>query len=305
MRKARVTVPAVATNLGPGIHSLGLALGLHLTVTFVERNDSTLIIESHGEGSADLSSDGYHPVMRAAMRVFQRIEEAPIGLRLDVRNTIPLDVGLGAEAAMTVAGLMGANNLMGMPLGRDELLALGAELLGRADGLVAAMLGGLTVADSRGRGVVYRRVEIAPLKVLVVLPEIVTFDPAELRLPESVAFEEALHNIGRHALLVEALREGDFEQLSHVLADPLIDPLIARRVPGYKLAVEAARKAGALGITFSGNGPAILVFALFNHYRIADAMQRVFDERGILSRVWTLPVDLQGVVVAVAEMHPD
>lgn len=305
MRKAKVTVPAVCTNIGPGIHSIGLALGLHLTVAFVERGDSQLIIDTHGEGGADLSPDCYHPVMRAATRIFQQVEDAPFGLRVDVRNAIPLNVGLGAEAAMTVAGLMGANNLMGMPLTRDELVVLGAEIVGQADGIVAAMLGGLTVSTPDEQGVIYRRIDTAPLKVLVVLPELPDYDPGEIPQPKTLSLADALSNIGRQPLLLEALREGDFTLLSKVLGDRVLEPGYASRIPGYAEAVEAAQQAGALGVTITGQGPALVIFSLFNHYRIADAVQRVFDARDTLSRVWTLAVDTQGVVVTAAEMHPD
>ncbi len=305
MRKARVTVPAVCTNLGPGIESLGLALGLHVSAAFVERSDSTLLIETHGEGSADLPADCYHPVMYAAVRVFQRVEDSPLGLRVDVQNAIPLNSGLGAEEAMTVAGLMGANNLMGMPLGRDELIALGAEILGRVDGLVAAMLGGLTVSALGERGAIFRRVEVAPLKVLVVAPQLDGYDPEDALPPETIAYRQAADNVARAGLLIEALRSGDYRLLSQVLDDRVLDPWLGERIPGFAEAMDAALRAGALGVTITGNGPALLIFALANHYRIADAVQSVFDSRDILSRVWTLLVDTQGVVVTAAEVHPE
>jgi homoserine kinase len=304
MRKARVTVPAVGTNLGPGINSLGLALGLHVSAAFVERGDTEFLVETQGEGAPDLSADCYHPVLRAAIRVFQQLEDAPLGLRVHVRNNIPLDAGLGADAAMTVAGLMGANSLMGMPLSRDELIRIGAELLGRADGLVAAMLGGLTISVAGEQGVVYQRIDVVPMKVLVIMPELADYADEDVALPQTIELQDALHNIGRQALLVEALRDGDYSLLSRVLSDRILEPLLARRIPGYKDAVDAARRAGALAVTLTGNGPALLVFSLANHYKIADAVQRVFDERDTLSRVWTLTVDTQGVVVTAAEMHP-
>ena len=38
-------------------------------------------------------------------------EDAPVGLRVNVRNGIPMNCGLGAEAAMTVAGLVVSSRL--------------------------------------------------------------------------------------------------------------------------------------------------------------------------------------------------
>jgi homoserine kinase len=306
MRKAKVTVPAVATNLGPGVSSLALALGLHVTVRFVERTDSHLLVESHGTDVADLSPDCYHPVMYAAVRVFQQLEDGPSGLRVDVRNAIPMNCGLGAEAAMTVAGLVGANNLMGAPLDRDTILALGTEIVGRADGLVAAMLGGLTVSTpAEDGGLLYRRIDVDPFKFLVIVPDIDGYDPEAIPLPSSIELPAVLHNLGGQLLLTEALREKDFDLLKRVLSDHIIEPHLARRIPGYDDVVQAALQAGALGVSISGNGPALLVFTLYNHYKIADAIQQLFDRQNILSRVWTLTVDTQGVVVMAAETRPN
>lgn len=301
MRKAKVTVPAVCTNIGPGVESLALALSLHLTVTFIERSDTHLLIESYGENGADFSPDCYHPVMYAALRVFQQVEDAPLGLRIDVRNEIPLHVGLGAIDAMTVAGLVGANSLMGNPLTRDELLTLGADLLGRADGLVGAMLGGLTVSASGASTVIYRPIEVEPFKVLVILPELEDYDAAAWQPPQVVDLPAALYNSGRQTLVVEALRNNDFELLEQVFDDHILEPQLGREIPGYGQVVAAAQAAGAVGVTISEKGPALLVFALYNHFRIADAIQSVFDGQDILSRVWTLQVDTQGVVVTAAE----
>ncbi len=301
MRKAKVTVPAVSTNLGPGVQSLGLALGLHLTATLIERGDTRLVIESHGEGSADLTPDCYHPVMYAAIRVFQRLEDSPLGLRVDVQNMIPLNSGLGAEAAMTVAGLVGANNLMGTPLSRDNLIAMGAELMGRPDGVIAAMLGGLTLSAAGDGGGLYRRIDVEPLRVVVVVPQLDDYDPAVIPLPKTVALADAVYNLGRQVLVADALRTSDFELLGQAMDDRLLRPHLSAHIPGLAEAFEAARRAGAVAVTVSGEGPALLAFALYNHYKIADAIQSVFDRHDIMSRAWTLPVDTQGVVITAAE----
>lgn len=304
MRKVIVTVPAVSTNLGPGLGSLGLALGLHVTAAFLERNDTQLLVETHGEGGSDLSPDCYHPVMYAAVRVFQRVEDAPLGLRVDVRNRIPVDVGLGAEDAMTVAGLVGANNLLGMPLSREELVLLGGEILDRADGVAAAMLGGLVVTARTDQRPVFRRVNVPTFKVLLVTPQLDSYAEVVSALPDSVSFAAALKNLGRQALVVEALRSEDFELLGSVLMDDLLEPGLVRHIPAFAAARQAALDAGAVGVTISGRGPSLVVFATGNHYRIADAVQSVFDEQGVLSRVWTVPVDTQGVVVTAADLTP-
>lgn len=305
MRKAKITVPAVSTNLGPGIESLALALGMHVTATLIERSDTRLVIESGGEGHALLPPDCEHPVMYAAVRVFQRLEDAPLGLRVNVRSAIPLQVGLGAEAAMTVAGLVGANSLMGTPLSRDELIAMGMEIIGRPDGVIAAMLGGLTISAADDGRALYRRIEMAaPPKVVVVVPEILDYDSAQPARSKTVALTDAIYNLGRAPLVTEALRAGDAGLLVQALDDRLLRPSFSKAITGFDAAVAAARTMGADGVTISGEGPALLIFARFNHRRIAAAVEAAFGRHGVSARSWTLPVDTQGVVVTAAETLP-
>jgi homoserine kinase len=145
---------------------------------------------------------------------------------------------------------------------------------------------------------------ISPYKVLIILPQIADYDADLIRPAAKLNAEDALFNLGRLALAVEALRDGDFELLGRTFHDRLLTPALERTIPGFHEAIEAAYEAGAAAVTVSGLGPAFLVFTLFNHYKIADAVQSVFDTRDILSRVWTLTVDTQGVVVTAAETLP-
>jgi len=299
MRKAKVIVPAVSANLGPGVESLALALALHVMVLFNERSDTRLVIEAEGEDSAELEPDCLNPVMYAAVRVFQCLEDSPLGLHVRIRNSIPLRAGLGASAAMTVAGLVGANALMSSPLQRDDLIALGAGILGHPGEVIAAMLGGLTVCTTAP--IFYRRLDMAPLKVVVVVPDLPDYSQERTFWPEIVALSDAIFNLGRLALVIEALRAGDFDLLAHTLDDRLLWPYLRDRIPGFAQAAEAGRRAGALGVTISGEGPALLAFALVNHRKIAVNMETAFRTQGIDARSWTLPVDTQGVVVSAAE----
>lgn len=300
MRTAKISVPAVSANLGPGMQSVGLALALHVSVTLSERRDTRLLVDMRGEGSTQLPPDVNNPVIYAAVRVFQRMEDAPLGLHADIRNQIPLGVGLGSQHALTVAGLVGANVLMESPLSRDELITIGAELTGRPDSIVAAMLGGLTVTSRDEGRILARRMEVVPLKLIVVAPRILDYDPALQDVPVP-SIPAAVHNLGRVALLVDALRRGDFDLLAQTLDDQLLEPHLAGRIPGFNAAVQAAKAAGAVGVSISGDGPALLIFALYNHRVITSRVEAAFNEAGFDARSWVLAADTQGVVISAAE----
>jgi hypothetical protein len=151
MTKVSVSVPAVCTNLGSGYHVLGLALNLRTVVEMSLTGDDQLRIVSQGEGADALPANFYHPVAVAATRLFQEVEEAPPGLSIVCNNRIPLRVGLSSRAAMTVAGLVGANNLLGGPLPREALIELAARLSDHPEATATALNGGLGIW-ARGGG---------------------------------------------------------------------------------------------------------------------------------------------------------
>lgn len=303
MHKVNVSVPAVSTNVGPGYDVLGLALNLRNIIEMSLSSDDQLVIEVRGEGAGDLPDNVYHPVMRAAIKLFQRLEQAPAGLTVRCTNTIPLDVGLSAQSTLIVGGLVGANNLLGSPFSHDDLIQMAADLSGQPEVVVTAMRGGLGICATRPDGrLIYRSIDIVPLRVVLVVPTLMGY-AQRLRddLPARVPLADAVHNIGHTALLIEALRSGDFNLLRAATADRLHEPHRVEHIQGYRAVLDAAYESGALAVTLCGAGPALIAFATFNHQGIENAMQGAFRAAGIESRAWSVGVDQQGVVISVVQ----
>lgn len=302
MYKVHVSVPAVSTNVGPGYDVLGLALNLRNQIEMSLGDGDALTVRVEGEGKDILPDNYYNPVMKAAIYLFQRLEQAPAGLNVYCVNRIPLDVGLSARATMIVGGLVGANNLLGSPFSHDELIHMASDLSGQPEAVVTAMRGGLGITATGLDGMFYRAIEVVPLRVVIALPILADYAP-RLRsdLPPHVPLANAVHNIGHTALLIEALRNGDFKLLARAVPDRLVEPHRRDHIPGYRAVVESAREAGALAVTLCGAGPALLAFATFNHQSIESAMQGAFRATGIEARTWTLGVDTQGVVISMVE----
>lgn len=298
MKKIKITLPAAATDLGPGLNSLGLALSLYCTVEITERRDEALLVETEGEGAGDYPVGLRHPVMLGLMRVFQKQERAPLGLSIRIFSRIPPNSGLGAEAAFWVAGIIGANNLLDNPFTRTQILELAAQVTRQPDCAVTTILGGLTVSLLDGEALICRAFSGAPLTVIVALPQIDHY--AAEPLPERIPMADALFNLSRAPLLLDALREGDLNLIGQVLDDRLCLPHLKPHIPGYERAAEMAVRAGALAVTVSGEGPALIAFAKDNHQRIATTIEIAFENAGVKARSWVLPIDTQGVVVSVA-----
>jgi homoserine kinase len=303
MHKVSVSVPAVSTNVGPGYDVLGLALNLRNVIEMSLTPGDQLDVAVQGEGDSVLPGNVYNPVMRAAIKLFQKLEQAPVGLTVRSTNRIPFDVGLSARATMFVGGLVGANNLIGNPFSHEDLISLAAEITSQPESVVTAMRGGLGVCSRAANGsLLYRAIETMPLRVVVAVPHLPGYQH-RLRdaLPANVPLQDAVHNIGNTALLIEALRDGDFRLLREVCRDRLHEAHRIELIPGYAAAVEAATNAGADAVTLSGAGPAMLAFAGFNHQSIESAIQAGFAQAGVDARTWSIGIDLQGVVISVVE----
>ncbi len=295
MLKVKVTVPAACTNWSAGLESIALALALPETVEFGIRADSKLSITVQGEGNRPATLQ--HPALRAAVILFQAQERAPAGLNVTISSRIPLGCGLEDNTALTIGGLIAANNLLDVPLKRDSLLEMACTLTGKPATPIAAMLGGLVIAT--GQGGLYRRIAPAPIQVVIAAPDMMAYTDPLPTLPP-ILLADSGRGAARVALAIEAFRVGDWPLLARVLPDPATDSSRRALIPGAEEAVAAAREAGAVCTVVGGGGPMLMAFAQVNHKRIEDAMQAAFSAAGLRSRTWTLGLDVQGVTVSVS-----
>ncbi len=301
MRRVKITLPATITDLGPGLGGLGMALGLHTTIEVSERTDDQLIVETAGEDAGRYAVGLRHPVIIGLIRVFQRLEDTVLGLNVRIDNRIPHAAGLGVETAYITAGIIAANNLLSNPYKREDVLSIAAEETQRPDQVTAAVLGGLVSAVLEGDTLLHRSLPVASLQVVIIAPDTDDFAEAvEGRIPERVLLTDALYNLGRVPLLLDALREGNLDLLGKVAGDRLYAPHTRALVPGAERATDEALRLGASAV-IGTHGGALVAFADKNHARIADAMKAALRDAGASARAWTLPIDRQGIVISVMQ----
>jgi homoserine kinase len=304
-----VRLPATSANLGPGFDSAGLALDLWNRFTLAAGQPGhELSVEIAGEGATELPRDASNLVYQTFLDELAAEGVRPVErLRLGSDNAIPCASGLGSSSAAVLAGLVFARAYLARRRGepyrfdtaeKSAILARGVEIEGHGDNLAPALFGGLVIVYTEGRRFLFRQVPMEPRQVVVCVPayEYLTAT-ARAALPTEVPLRDAVYNLGRSMLVIEALRTGDDGLLAHALNDRLHEPFRFPAIPGARAARDAALRAGAVAVTLSGAGPGLLAFARHHHAEIGRAMEGAFAAEGLAARSWQLTTTAQGARV--------
>ncbi|HEY8550968.1 MAG TPA: homoserine kinase [Vicinamibacterales bacterium] len=289
LTRTPVRVPGSTSNLGPGFDALGLALQLYLEV-------SVTAVEDDRRGELQFDFEGGVPPGENAIEQAIRSYAAQRGLtlpslRLSVRNEIPVQAGLGSSAAAIVAGLRIVERLA--PVRRaDELLEAATALEGHPDNVSASLLGGLTASAQIGDRVTSVAAPWpAAIRVVVATPRLgLATKAARAVLPREVPQADAIHNVQRTALLLQAIHTGRVDAVRDALADRLHQPYRAPLVPGLAEAL-AFEHPSLLGAFLSGAGPSIAAFAIGDPAPVAALFDDLYRVRlGLACDVRTLDV---------------
>ena len=254
----RVVAPASTANLGPGFDAAAAALELWNEVVVEEGsfpNGSGIAIE--GEGAAELPRDAAHLTLRA-FALF-----APVaGHRFSFVNRIPLERGLGSSAAAIALGLVAGAAVGGSSPSLAELLALGEEIEGHADNLAAALYGGVCIATNRNGSTNVARIgSDMPVAAILAVPAARTNTAASRNgLPATITHADAAYNAASAALLGAAIASGDATFLRDAFDDRLHEQYRSADAP-LLAALRADAPNGTVGITLSGSGPSVVVWA--------------------------------------------
>jgi homoserine kinase len=253
-----VRAPASTANLGPGFDCAAAALDLWNELHVEPAVNGLPLVVLEGEGAEELPQTEEHLALRAFALV------APLeGRRFRFVNRIPLERGLGSSAATVAAGLVAGLAAAGRDASPDEVLELGLPLEGHADNLAAAVRGGVCLIWRNGSGHsrARRLATDLPLAPVVVVPSSrVNTLTSRGRLPESLPHQEAAAAAAQAALLGAAIAAGDAGLLADAFHDRLHEPF---RAPDAPLLEELRSRpvAGSIGVTLSGSGPSVVVWA--------------------------------------------
>ena len=250
----RFVSPASTANLGPGFDAAAAALELWNELVVEE---APFAVEIEGEGADELPRDASHLALRAFAH-FAPVER----YRFSFRNRIPLERGLGSSAAAIAAGLVAGATIAGRNAQPAELLSLGTRLEGHSDNLAAALYGGVCLTWQRnGAPRASRIAQSLPAAVIVAVPQERTNTAAARNgLPFTVKHDDATVTAGAAALLGAAIVAGDPELLGAAFSDRIHEPYRAPNAPLFT-ALRDRPPEGSLGVTLSGSGPSVVVWA--------------------------------------------
>ncbi|MEB3166252.1 MAG: homoserine kinase [Cyanobacteriota bacterium] len=295
-----VEVPATTANIGPGFDCLGaaLALGNRFEMRVIQGGGERFELVIEGSEGSHLRGGPDNLVYRAAQRVWREAGLEPVGLEARVRLAVPPARGLGSSATAIVAGLIGANALMGEPLGREKLLELAIDIEGHPDNVVPSLVGGLCLtakaASHRWRVV---RCEWNPSVLAVVAIPSIRLSTSEARraMPRSIPISDAVMNLGALTLLLQGLRSGNGDLIADGMHDRIHEPYRWGLIQGGRAVREAAMEAGAWGCVISGAGPTLLALAPdATAQRVGEAMVQRWQQEGVTSRSAVLGLQTRG-----------
>jgi homoserine kinase len=296
--KATVRVPATSANLGPGFDVFGLAINWYNRFTVEESEQFEIIIRGRwGELTDSEDNLFYHSFRSLFDKSGERIP--PVQITLDLR--VPPGRGFGSSATAVVGGLMAANAFLGHRYSKEELLPFAIELERgqHPDNVAPAILGGLVVITSGDSQIAYVKLPFpSKIKGVFFIPDF-AMDTIVGRtlVPSEYPKQDVVFNIGRVALFVAALQTKQYHLLRTAMEDRVHQPPRTKIFPCMPELIKAALDAGALGAALSGAGPSIIALADGCFEKIANAMAKKAEEKGIAGETAVLSITNKGASV--------
>jgi homoserine kinase len=209
--------------------------------------------------------------------------------RIEIDKGVRPSSGLGSSAASAAGAAVALDSLYDLGLSDAELVRVAAKgeaaVSGEAhaDNVAPAVFGGFTIVTDDGITAVDTTIPL-----VVCLPDIVvsTRDAREV-IPESVDLDAVVATVGSAATLTAGMFRQDPDLVGRGLQDGVVTPARADLIDGYDAVCQAARNAGATGVTVSGAGPAVLaVCHRGTRTRVASAMIDAFEAEGVDARAY-------------------
>ena len=233
------------------------------------------------------------------LKTFNEIGYSVKGIKIDMNTNIPISRGLGSSAACILGGVIGANELAGSPLSKEEILEIATDIEGHPDNIAPALFGGLVISIMEDNQILYNKIDISKgIKFVALIPDfILSTKEAREALPSTISYDEAIYNVGRVSLLLSALSNGRFDLLKFGVKDILHQPYRGKLIHGFGEIMNKCEEIGCLGVYLSGAGPTIMVIINYDDNSFITKIKKYLYSMKYKWDVKELNLDLSGSIV--------
>ncbi|RZS94704.1 homoserine kinase [Cecembia calidifontis] len=307
MKQVTAFAPATVANVSCGFDILGFAIDELGDWVQVTQSDSGIlrVVEIQGDGGK-LPLEPEKNTCSVAIQAMLDEMGLRQGLDIHLFKGLPLGSGMGSSAASAAAALVAANEILGNPFEKKDLVpfAMEAERIAcgaaHADNVAPSIMGGFVLI----RG--YDPLDVVKLPVpeglycTLVHPhlELKTADSRSV-LRQQISLKESTVQSGNIAGLIAGLFQSDFELISRSLKDVIAEPSRALLIPGFYELRESIRSVGALGSGISGSGPTIFILSQGKEIALqaGEASKEVFKKIGLGVDVYVSEVNDRGAYI--------
>ncbi len=271
-------------NLGPGFDVFGLAIDAYSDTVAVSKTDDPGI-RVVADGGVPL--DAEQNTAAVAIRAIQEDIGISDGVLVDIQKGVPPGYGMGSSAASAAAAAVAYDALYDLKLdtdrlvqyaGHGEIASAGAS---HYDNVAASVCGDFVMVRD-GPKVIHVP---APddLVMCVTTPRIKTpkqkTKVSRSVLPGMVPLKDATRNLANATALAAGFFTGDVSLICNSMNDCIVEPARKHLMTNFDNVRTLALEAGALGVSISGAGPSVIVFAGADADMpsIRDAMIRGFE----------------------------
>lgn len=290
----QIIVPATSANIGPGFDSLGIALNIYNKFN-VEEIEEGLIIN----GCDEEYKNENNLIYTSMLKCFKKLGYKHKGMRITIDSEIPVSRGLGSSAACILAGVVSANELAKGGLSRDEILKIATEIEGHPDNIAPALFGGMVASIVDNDNVYCSKIPVTDgIKFYALIPNFeLSTKKARSVLPKVIPFDDGVFNVGRTALMIAALVNGEFDLLKVASKDKLHQKYRGILIDEYDTIIEKCEHLGFYGTFLSGAGPTIIAVDKEKNKSMYNDLLIFLSELENKWEIKEMSIDYHGIVI--------
>ena len=304
METIKVKSPATLSNLCCGFDILGMALNEPYDIIQLTKTNTPGIVIKHVDFYG-LPTDPQKNIAGVALKSMIDALKYEGGFDMTIEKKIKPGSGIGSSAASAAGIVVAANELLGKPFSKNELVkfAMEGEVLAsgsrHADNLAPCIYGGLVlIRDTPTMDII--PLDTPPLFITIVHPQIeIKTSYAREILPKEVPLKKAVVQWANVAGLVSGFLQHDYDLISRSLTDVIVEPVRSKLIPGFDEVKKKGLEAGALGGGISGSGPSLFMLSQNEETarKVETEMKKMYDDLGIEYKTYVSAVAKNGVEV--------